>query len=105
MMYADDIRYEKQFDAIRQTAFQDFKFNPDTRHKTEEAELIEEFKTELNRERTGTKWEPLTFIAVRTKLAAIANDADELRRFLSECRDYKNRNGSFGKLFFAKLRK
>lgn len=80
--------------------------------KTEADEIIDEFVLELKKEwqpyyKKGDKWiktKPVTFMAVKMKLYAIKNNAYELRRYLSECRDYKNRNGSFGKRFYGGLK-
>lgn len=72
--------------------------------KTEEDELIQEFVDEINKERVGTKYKKVSFMAIKMKLYAIKNNAFELRRYLSECRDYKNRNGSFSRRFFGGLK-
>ena len=103
----DDVRAaekRRQLDAIATNAFAEFKFQKPTKAKTLEGELIEEFRTLINAERVGTKWKPLSYMAVRSKLAAIANDAHELQRFMSECKDYQKRNGSFSKRFFGGLK-
>lgn len=42
---------------------------------------------------------PLTARFVAVKLAKLSES--DLYYFLSECRDYKNRNGSFSKMFFG----
>ena len=76
-----------------------------TNDKTEEDGLIREFMEELNKERIGTKYKPLTFMAVKMKLYAIRKNKQDLREFLSNCRDYKNRNGSFSKIFFGATKK
>lgn len=45
---------------------------------------------------------PLTARYVAVTLSHL--DQDELYRFLSSCRDYKHRNGSFSKMFFGALK-
>lgn len=66
--------------------------------------VIKEFVDEINKERIGTKWKPITPKAVAIKLGMLKSTR-ELYEFLSECRDYKNRNGSFGKRFFGSYQK
>lgn len=69
----------------------------------ERQSVIKEFVDEINKERTGTKWKPITPRAVAVKLGHI-KDIKDLYYFLSVCRDYKNRNGSFSKCFFGSLK-
>ena len=83
---------------------QNYKLPQKTKHKTEIGEIIDEYRTIINQEREGTKWKPLSFMAVRKKLEAIASDKQELLMFLSICKDYRNRNGSFSKRFFGGLK-
>lgn len=66
----------------------------------ERQDIIRQFQEELNRERWGTKWKPLTGRAVAIKLGLLKTN-QELYQFFSECKDYKNRHGSFGKRFFG----
>lgn len=81
---------------------------------TEHDDIINQFLTELNNERIGKKYKkvvkgketfvslrPLTFMAVKMKLLAIHKDTQSLYEWLSVCKDYKNRNGSFSKIFFG----
>lgn len=106
-MYADDVRYEKELKRIHNLGnlFANFKFEKqEKKHKDPNGEIIDEFKTIINSERVGTKWKPLSYMAVRKKLEAIAKDTHELQRFLSECKDYQKRNGSFSKRFFGSLK-
>lgn len=65
--------------------------------------VINQFKDELNKERVGTKYKPLSFIAVKMKLLKI-KELRELYSFLSVCRDSKNRQGSFSRAFFGILK-
>jgi len=71
---------------------------------TERHSIISEFVKEINSERKGTKYKPLSGRYVAIILSPIKTNFD-LRVFLSECRDYKNRNNSFSKRFFGKLKK
>lgn len=77
---------------------------------TEIDDVINEFVKEINQERVGKHYlkngkkvqlKPVTFMAVKMKLYAIRNKRQDLYEFLSECRDYKNRQGSFSKIFFG----
>lgn len=62
--------------------------------------IIKEFVDELNKERDVTKMKPVTGRQIGVKLGILKTN-QELYEFLSECRDYKNRNGSFGKRFWG----
>ena len=69
---------------------------------TEWTDLVQKFQDEINDERFRTCWKPVTFMAVRYKVEHL--DTQTLYWFLSVCRDYKARNGSFGKCFFGSLK-
>lgn len=69
---------------------------------SERAEIISQFVDEINKEREGTKWKPVTARSVAIQLSPIKNNW-ELYNWLSQCRDYKNRKGSFGKIYFGAL--
>lgn len=62
--------------------------------------VISLFVDEINKERINTKYKPITGRAVAIKLGLLKTNHD-LYAFLSECRDYKHRKGSFGKRFFG----
>lgn len=62
--------------------------------------ILSQFVDEINKERIGTKFKPITGRIVAIKLGILKTN-QELYQFLSECKDYKNRNGSFGKRFFG----
>jgi len=62
--------------------------------------ILSQFVDEINKERVGTKWKPVTGRAVAMKLSLLKTN-QELYQFLSECKDYRNRNGSFSKRFFG----
>lgn len=66
----------------------------------ERQEIISQFVEEINRERLGTKWRPVSERGIAIKLSVLKTN-QEMYEFLSECKDYKNRNGSFGKRFFG----
>jgi hypothetical protein len=65
-------------------------------------ELIKEIVDNINKEREGTKFKKVkpSFVAVK---CSHLKESD-LEYFISECRDYKNRKGSFGKCFFGALK-
>lgn len=81
-----------------------FDFIPSEIKKTsmtsERQTIIKQFVDSLNLERINTKYKPLTPRSVAVMLGTIKTNS-ELYRFYSECMDYKNRNGSFGKRFFG----
>jgi len=66
----------------------------------ERQSIVKEFVDEINKERDGTKYKPVTGRGIAMKLSILKSN-EELYQFLSECRDYKNRQGSFGKRFFG----
>lgn len=69
---------------------------------TEWTELVQFFQEEINKERRGTKYKPLSFMAVRNKVSHL--DIGTLYWFKSVATDYKNRNGSLSKFFFGSLK-
>lgn len=74
-----------------------------TRVRSERADIIRQFMEEINKERVGTKWKPVTGRAVAIKVGHL-KDNHTLYYFLSTCKDYKNRHGSFSKAFFGSLK-
>lgn len=72
--------------------------------KSERAEIISEFVKEINLERKDTKWKPVTGRSVAIQLSVLKTNF-ELYSWLSECRDYKNRNGSFSRIYYGALKK
>ena len=68
--------------------------------KSERAEIVSFFIEEINKERVNTKWKPVNKKVIAIKLGVLKSN-DELREFLSECRNYKNRHGSFSKRFYG----
>ena len=65
--------------------------------------IISQFVEEINKERDGIKWKKVTGKGIAMKLSHL-KDNGTLYFFLSQCKDYKNRSGSFGKYFFGALR-
>lgn len=61
-------------------------------------DIVEIFRTRLNKEREGTKYKPLSFMAVRNK--CLAMNIDELNAFLSDCEKAK----CFSSYFFYKTK-
>lgn len=88
-----------------QTIFDTLKdFNLEKKEiKSERAEIISQFVDEINKEREGTKWQPVTGKGIAMKVSHIKEKSD-LYYFLSVCKDYKNRGGSFSKCFFGSLK-
>ena len=70
--------------------------------KSERASIIQEFVEEINLERKDTKWKAIKPVVVAVKLSHLKTN--ELYPFLSQCRDYKIRKGSFSKCFFGCLK-
>lgn len=71
--------------------------------KSERAWIISQFVEEINKERIGTSFKPLSGRVCAIKLSHL-KDNHTLYYFLSTCRDYKNRKGSFSKCFFGSLK-
>lgn len=69
----------------------------------ERQDILRQFLEEINKERIGTKFKPITGRAVAMKLSHL-KDNHTLYFFLSQCKDYKNRNKSFSKYFFGALK-
>lgn len=74
-----------------------------TKVRSERADIISQFLVEINKERIGTKYKPLSGRACAMKLAHV-KDNHTLYFFLSSCKDAKNRRGSFSKCFFGSLK-
>lgn len=69
---------------------------------SERAGVVKEFVDEINKERIFSKKKPVTGVQIAIKTSHLS--LNELYYFLSICRDYKNRKGSFGKCFFGSLK-
>jgi len=69
---------------------------------SERSDLIKQFMEEINKERAGTKFSKVNYMAVNMKLAHVP--LKDLYYFMSDCKDYKNRHGSFSKFFFGNLK-
>ena len=72
-------------------------------HKgTERSDMIKQFMDLINKEREGTKFKKVNYITINMKLTHLS--LNDLYYFMSECKDYKNRHGSFSKCFFGALK-
>lgn len=74
-----------------------------SRIKSERASIVSEFVQEINKERIGSKYKPVTGRMIAVKLSHL-KDNGTLYYFLSVCRDYKNRGGAFSKCFWGSLK-
>lgn len=79
-----------------------------TKAQSKRAELVGFFTDEINKERPCTykvNGKKVTKGKVTARAVAIKlghmKDLEHLKWFLSECHDYRNRNGSFTKRFFG----
>lgn len=64
--------------------------------------LLKDFVENLNLERSGSKYPPLTGKVVAIKLFHLSEF--DLSAFYSSCKDAQRRNGSFSKYFWYNLR-
>lgn len=64
--------------------------------------LLKDFVDNLNLERVGTKYKPLTGKVVAIKLFHLSEF--DLSAFYSMCKDYQRRHGSFSKYFWGALK-
>jgi len=71
---------------------------------SERAEIISQFVEEINKERKDTKYKPVSGRSVAIQLSVLKTNF-ELYSWLSECRDYKKRNGSFSRIYYGALKK
>lgn len=67
---------------------------------SERAEIISRFVEQINKDRIGTKWEPITPKAVALKVGHLKNNM-ELHSFYKICETSKS---GFGKCFFGALK-
>lgn len=75
-----------------------------TKVKSERADIIRQFMEEINKERIGTKWKPMTGRGIAIKVGHL-KDNKTLYYFLSQCKRYKNEGkGGFSKCFFGSLK-
>ena len=83
-----------------QSLFANFQLpTPTTKARNEREELLEQFVAEINREREGTNYKPVTFMAIKVKTAHL--DLYDLKYFYRQCLLYK---GGFSKCFFGALK-
>ena len=76
----------KQFVLVKQSPYRD------------RTDIIKLFVDRLNAERAGTKYKPLSFVAVQSKLVGI-QEIHHLHAFYEDCQKAK----SFSKYFYYKL--
>ena len=69
---------------------------------TYRTDMVKEIMDIINKEREGTKWKKMSYVAVNNKLIHLEDDA--VAYTLSICKDSKNRCGSFSKCFFGCLK-
>ena len=75
---------------------------PTTKATSERAELIGYFADSVNKERKGTKYKPVSYAFIATKLSHLSKfDLYHLKRTLE---DYQQRGNSFSKGFFGSLK-
>lgn len=87
---------------------QNFLFKYETQESkasSERASVIEQFVDAINRERLGTKYKPVQAKVIAIRLNTVFKTTQELYEFLSICKDYKNRHGSFSRRFFGGFKK
>ena len=65
--------------------------------------IITQYWNELNEEAKEQRKKPFAFFIIQNKLKSLPKV--KLTYLLSECKDYKNRNGSFGKRFWGEFKK
>ncbi len=66
------------------------------------SDMIKEIMDNVNKERIGTKFTKLSYIAIKKKVDHLDDSA--VAYTLSICKDSKNRTGSFSKCFFGCLK-
>lgn len=86
-------------------------FTPNENKVNKRALIIQQFVDEINKERPCTylnkagKKVKLGLINARAVAIKVSHLKEfDLMYFLSECKDYKNRNGSFSKKFFGAMK-
>lgn len=67
------------------------------------ASFIEEIVQNINEERKGTKYKPVTYARINYLLAHLKSRTD-LHYLLSIAKDAKNRGKSFGKVIFGAIK-
>lgn len=87
---------------MQQIALFNLTVSPEIKRTSERAETIKEFVDAINAERVNTKFKKISPRLVAIKLAHLKQE--DLYYFLSVCKDYRVRNGSFSKAFFGMLK-
>lgn len=88
---------------VKGELFSNYKIPEPSKIRSERSDIIRQFLEEINKERIGTKWKLMTARGVAIKVGHL-KDNHTLYFFLSQCKDYKNRQGSFSKYFFGALK-
>lgn len=83
-------------------SFDNYKLPEKKKLVNERQVVIKDFVDAINLERVGTKFKPVTGKSIALQLSHLS--VEELYYFLSMCKDYKNRNGSFSKCFYGALK-
>ena len=108
-MNMDDVRLEAEKKRVDNnhnafahllTKLPEEKINP-----SEKNHIIKCFVDEINKERVGTKYPPTKGKREAIMLNTVYKTIGEFRRFWSECKDYQNRGGSFGRRFYGGFKK
>jgi hypothetical protein len=86
-------------------------FTPNEKRVNKRSLIIQQFVDEINKERPYTytnvngKKTKVGFITPRAVALKVSHISEnDLIYFLSVCKDYKNRNGSFSKCFFGSIK-
>lgn len=95
MVYNDPMQIGKSAEYYR-------KKSDDNGVTNERQAVVREFVDEINAEREGTKYAKMSARAIAIKMSHV--NLFDLYAFLSDCRDYKRRKGSFSKCFFGTLK-
>jgi hypothetical protein len=69
---------------------------------SERADLLESILVEINRERLGTKYKPMSPRVLAIKLSHLSKA--DLYYLISCARDYRDRHGSFSKYVFGVIK-
>lgn len=73
---------------------------PEKKRGSQRADLIQQFVDQINKDRIGTKFKPVTGKGIAMKLSHV-KDIGDLYYFYSVCKQYK---GGFSKCFFGSLK-
>ncbi len=79
-----------------------FQLRRETKITNERQAILKEFVEQINLEREGTAYSKIWPKVVALKLSHL--NKSELYWFLSTCKDYASRKGSFSRCFFGALK-